>query len=725
MIGLVVVAVSVAAYWCFYRPLPRTSGTIAAPLQAKATVVRDNLGVPHVMAETDEDGFFLQGFVTAQDRFFQMDMSRRRGAGELAEILGPRALNSDRQARRMRLWRIARRYAESLEPENRAAFAAYARGVNFYLETHRSRMPVEFRILGYDPRPWRIADSIVVALQFFETLSSTWRDEIRKQKLFAGGDSDRVRALFPLWSPVEIQPGSNAWVLSGDRTVSGKPLLASDPHLPFTVPCFWHEVHLRTRDSDVTGVAIPGLPGVIIGHNRRIAWGATNLLFDVQDLYMERLDPRTGVYTFRGRRLQAVREMESIPVRGRTPEQLSKWVTHHGPIIVSSSELHLALRWTAAGLNSFPYPFLAINRAENWQQFRKALSGYGGPAQNFVYADVDGNIGYQAAGKLPRRGNYDGDVPVDGSSGMFEWDGFIPFDELPMQYNPSSGMIVSANQNPFPRNYPYRVSGSFAAGYRAHRIQQLLSSRERWRADELLGVQTDIYSSFEHFLAGQLVAAWDRRGRNDTGLSRAVDLFRKWDGRMDAHAAAPFLARLLFQHIRTAIAERASPGGGILYGDGMAPAVIEWLLRNRPKNWFENYDQLLLRSFVDAVDEARRIQGDDPDHWIYGRYNTLSFHGVWGAVPIIGRYLELNSFPLSGSPTTVKQTSPALGPSMRMVVDLADWESSLLNLTLGESGHRFSSHFDDQWKSYRAGKSFPLSFQRVGGGARLEFLTER
>lgn len=756
LIALALLTALAAGYWVFYRPLPQTSGEVTAPIRAAASVVRDKLGVPHIRAGSEEDAFFLQGFLTAQDRFFQMDLSRRRGAGELAEIFGAGAVESDREARRMRLDRIAEQYVRNLHGQDRAWFAAYARGVNFYLERNRNRLPAEFRILNYNPRPWSISDSVLVALNIFRTFSESWREDIRKQSFLAEGDSKKVRTLFPARTPLEDQPGSNAWVLSGSWTASGKPLLASDPHLPFSLPCFWYEVHLQAPGLDVIGASVPGLPGVIIGHNRRIAWASTNLRFDVQDLYMERLNPATGVFAYRGRLLRAVRETELIPVRDRKPVPLSKWVTVHGPIVISRGELQLALRWTAAEAGPFVYPFFAINRAQNWGQFREALRDYRGPAQNFVYADVDGNIGYQAAGMLPRRRSYQGDVPVDGSSGRFEWDGFIPFDELPTLYNPPSGRIISANQNPFPKNYSYRVSGSFAPGYRWRRIQKLLAGRRDWKARDLLSVQTDVYSAFLHFLAGELVTAWDKRAASsgssdklkdqrenrpnavsrvpsrkragdsqEPGLAQAVALLRNWDGKMDRNQPAPLIARLLYEHLRRSIATRVAPKAGVAYTSPMAPAVIEHLLRERPPGWFDSYDELLLGNFVDAVEEGKRMQGDDPGRWKYGRYNQLVLTSVVDRVPLLGNYLRLRPVALSGGSTTVQQVAGSLTPSMRLVADLADWDNSLMNLTLGESGQRFSSHFRDQWRTYQDGGSFPLIFEQFRAKTRLEFIPER
>ncbi len=721
-VAVALAAALVTVYWFAWRPLPKTSGTLRAPLTQPASIARDARGVPHIRAGAIEDAIFLQGFAAAQDRLWQMDALRRLAAGQLAEVLGPAMLESDRVARRLRLHRIAESQYASLSSSERAALAAYTRGVNYFLETHRNRLPVEFSILRYDPRPWSGIDSLLIGVHIFRVLADSWEREIQKRSLLAGGDRAKVDFLYPVRAGTEVQPGSNAWALSGARSASGKPLLASDPHLEYSLPGIWHIVHLQAPGLNVAGVAFPGVPCVIIGHNERIAWGITNLHFDVQDLYLEKLDPETGRYLFRGRMEQARLEREYIRVRGGATEEMRLWVTRHGPVILSEGSSHYALRWTAADAAGFGFPFFELNRAGNWREFVSALSHYSSPAQNFVYADRDGNIGYQAAGRLPIRKNHGGDVPADGSSGEFEWEGYIPFDELPRSYNPPSGMVVTANQNPFPENYPYRVSGTFAPPYRSLQIRALLSSRKNWRPEDMLAIQKDVYSPFSHFLARQLVEACARRGVTKPALADAIALLGSWNGQMDKDLAAPFIATLTYQHLRKAVVERASPGKGLVYRLEIAPAVIERLLRERPPGWFSDYDGLLVSAFSDAIEEGQRIQGRDVKKWKFGRYHQLMIpHPVLSRLPLIGQHFRIGPVPQSGSRATVKQTTPRMGPSMRMVADFSDWDKSFLNIVTGESGQPLSPHFTDQWESYYYGRSFPMQFQNVDARDVLHF----
>ncbi len=724
-IALLLAAGAGALYWWGYRPLPQTSGEIAAPLEKPAEVVRDGLGVPHIEAGDDDDLFFLQGFVSAQDRLFQMDFLRRKAAGRLAEILGKTALKSDRQAQTLGMEEIAAMHARELDPAARRAFAAYARGVNFFLESRRGRLPVEFTLLRYDPRPWRIADSLLVALEMFRTLSSTWRADLARYSLLQSGDADRVRRLYPVWSGIEPLPGSNAWAVAAERTATGKPLLAGDPHLEFSVPPVWYQVHLRSPGYHVAGMSLPGLPGVIIGHNDRIAWSVTNLQFDVQDLYLEQIDPATGQYLYRGSVYRAGRRVSRLRVRGARPVVVETWVTRHGPIVAALGGRRFALRWVAREPGVFRYPILALNRADDWREFRAALAHFPGPALNFVYADVEGNIGYQVAGKLPVR-DYDGAYPQDGAAGTFEWKGYIPFDDLPSAFNPPSGIIVSANQNPFPQNYLYRVGGRFAPGYRARRIRELLLKKRQWSVESTLAVQMDIYDAFLHGLAGRAVAAWQRRPKDDPVLDEAVERLRRWDGRMDKASTAALIARLLFLHLRRKVAERAARGAGLLYDFPMAAAVIETLLRDRPTDWFADYDAVLIEALADACDEAERMFGPGLEHWQYGLWNRLTpSGGLLARLPVAGRYFRFKPVALSGSPNTVLQVNGAVMPSARMVLDTADWDNSQFVLPFGESGQRFSKHFRDQWTAYLQGRAFPSQYQRISGGVRLRFVTAR
>jgi penicillin G amidase len=734
LIAIALIAALVAFYWYLYRPLPTTSGTIQTVVSQPVRIDRDDLGIPHIKARTMDDVWFAEGYATAQDRMFQMDGLRRLAAGELSAIVGPAALASDRESRRMRMRRIAEQVYVEMEPSDKAAMQAYARGVNAWIEAHHGRYPIEFTLLGYDPQPWSVVDSLLCGLHMIRTLTNDWKSKLIKQQMLRGGEPDKVNYLYSPRSGLEIlpggdvHPGSNAWAVSGAHTATGKPLLSNDMHLEFGLPGVWHAEYLEAPGMKVAGVSLPGLPGILSGHNDRIAWGETNLEFDVQDLYLERIDLRSGQYLYNGKIEQARSERELIQIKGRPTEEMTTWVTRHGPIIEAANGQAVALRWVASESGAIADVFLDVDRARNWGEFKHALSRLGGPAQNFAYADVDGNIGYQAAGRLPVRRDWSGGVPVDGSTGANEWDGFIPFDQMPESYNPPEGFVVTANQNPFPAEYPYRVTGGFDPGYRARQIHDmLLAGGNKLGPADSLRIQKDVYSAFIHFIARQLVAAWDaRKGSDQQVFTDAIALLRTWNGQMDKDLPQPLIAMLAYQYLRKAVAERASPGNGDIYDGKFATAAVEHLLRERPRAWFGDYNQLLLQCLGDGIEEGQRMQGKDPRRWRWGKYMYLSIENpVITHVPLIGKYFNIGPVPMSGTSTSVKQTTRVLGPSERIDTALGDWDHSLMNLPIGESGQVASRHYRDQWVEYYNGHSFPMQFNKVDSKGTLTLLPQK
>jgi penicillin G amidase len=712
-VALLLVAAGGLTAWYVGRPLAKLSGSLKMPVAAKAEVARDKLGVPHIRAGSLDDALFLQGYVHAQDRLFQMDGLRRLAAGELAEVVGAAALESDRESRRLRMKRVAEQHYAAMPADERRLFTAYARGVNHFIETNRGRLPVEFTLLGYDPAPWSAVDSILAGMQMFRSLTNTWREEVLKKSLLAKGDAEKIGFLFPERSGDEVQLGSNAWVVSGKHTASGKPILANDTHLEWGFPGPWYSVHLTAPGLNVAGFSLAGLPLVLIGHNERIAWGITNLHFDVQDLYLERFDAASGRYVFQEQLEQARLETDVIRVKNGKNVDFRLWVTRHGPVFFEAQGAAYTLRWAGAE-PGFHFPFLNIAKAGNWPQFTQALSRMPGPGSNLLYADVDGNIGYHAVGRFPIRENHRGDLPADGVSGKNEWSRMIPFEDLPSAYNPASGRLVTANQNPFPASYRHPVHGNFASPYRSRQIETRISARGGWKPEDMLRIQTDVYSAFSHFLAQELVKAWKARGQNNPNLAEPAKLLAAWDGQMRTGAPEPFLVSLAYQAVRKAIGDSAAPGQGANYEFQMAPAVIEKLLRARPAGWFADYDQMLLQAFSDSVEEGKKLQGGNPAKWDYGRYTMFALpHPVLGRLPYAGSWFTIGPVPMAGSATTVKQTSRRLGPSMRFIADLSDWDKSLHSLTIGQSGQPLSKHFRDQWDAYYAGRAFAMPFLKV------------
>ena len=725
--AILIALILLAVYWYALRPLPKIAGQMAAPVSGYASIRRDERGVPHIEAASWQDALFLQGFATAQDRLWQMDTLRRFGAGELAEVFGKAALPSDQRSRAMRMRALAENNAAHLSGDARTAMIEYARGVNYFIETNRGRYSLEFSLPGheYDPKPWTPTDSMLVGLVMYRDLTDSSTFEYEKGQLLRSADAGKVRILFPMSQGARLSPGSNAWAVSGAHSATGKPLLANDPHLAYGIPGTWHLVHLKSPGLNVSGAALPGVPCVITGHNEQIAWGVTNMQTDVMDLYAEQLDERTGHYVFQGKTEQAILNRQVIGVRGGKPAEINNWVTRHGPVVLHSGGQNLSLRWSAA--DGFSFPFLAIDRASNWKEFRAPLRDYWGPGQNFVFADRAGNIGYQATGRMPVRG--DGktviysDAPLDGASGAAEWTGYIPFEQMPSLYNPASGIIATANQNPFPEGFPFAVPGSYADRYRIGQIRSLLSARDGWKARQMIAVQKDVYSAYDDFLAKQVVKAIGSSPAG--GLGEVLDILRSWNGQMEHDLAAPVITELLHAQLAekltlSIVADKArkEPGseGEIVPKILPRPQVIEMLLRQRPKGWApkDDWNGWLLQNLRAAISVGRDRQGSRLKKWRWG--NVLQWklaHPVGKELPIVDRFFDIGPVEMSGSGTTVKQTTATVGPSERMVVDLGNLDASLQNLPAGESGMVASKHYKDQWNAYYYGNSFPMEFNHV------------
>jgi penicillin amidase len=607
LLGLaVVVAIVIAAVFVHVAraALPQVDGSIAvASLGAPVSVIRDARGVPHIQAQNAIDLFVAQGYVTAQDRLWQMDMSRRYTAGELSEVLGDGFLNLDEQQRILRLRSAGEKAVATLSQRDREHLDAYARGVNAYIDTHREALPLEFRILRYSPRPWTPTDSLLCGILMSQMLNgSEWETKLAREVVQSKLSPDLTADLYPntswrdhppgqpaanldensppepkhadrnerrtrdasriptalnatavdLPGPDEIPAaGSNNWVVSGAHTASGKPLLSNDMHLAHRIPNVWYEAHLTIASPgaapsfDVAGFTIPGLPYVIVGHNQRIAWGFTNIPPDVQDLYVETVNDKGEYLTPQGYKpFDSQREV--IHVKGKPDVVLTTRATRHGPVVsdlVEGEQRTLALRWT---LYEQPpsTPFFDVDSAQNWNDFRRAFSQFTGPGQNVVYADVDGHIGYQATGRVPLRHN-DVLVPISGSDVAHEWNAYIPFDAMPSVFDPPSGIIATANSRISPDRFPYTVSTSWdAPPYRTERIYRLLSANRKFTPADMLAIQTDIFSSYDLFLTQRFTYAIDHAQNATLEARAAADAMRKWDGRVTAESSAPTIVAI-------------------------------------------------------------------------------------------------------------------------------------------------------------------------------------
>jgi penicillin amidase len=772
----------------FYRAvraaLPQMDGTILlAGLTRPVTVTRDSLGIPTIAAASLEDLFFAQGYVTAQERLWQMDMTRRFASGDLAVILGPDFVAVDREQRILGLRQSAEKAVAAMDPTTHAQFQAYANGVNAYIAEHSKTLPLEFRFLTYAPHVWTVEDSLLVGLSMTEFLNhGYYKEELLKEKALAKLGPQITAELFvnsswrdhppgsegqslensppPELTPDEEEPaprgakgakpvpektptrkpvgqsalpafqlpspdsapearfhaGSNNWTISGAHTVSGKPLLSNDMHLDLRLPNTWYEAHLICGDFDVVGVTLPGMPYVVVGHNRDIAWGFTNLGPAVEDIYIEKFNEKGEYLTPQGW-AQPEHRKEIIRVKGKPEVNFDVVITRHGPIItdlVPGESRKLALNWIIYQPKASSIPFFRVNAAKNWDEFRAAFSTFGAPGQNVVYADVEGHIGYQGTGLVPIRAAGDGSLPVPGDTDAYEWTGFVPYDEMPSVFDPPSGIIATANGRISPDGYPHPLSFEWDSPYRTERIYKLLSKPKKYTPADMLAIQTDVVSEFDRYCAERFVYAIDHTPKASERAKAAADLMRKWDGSMDTDSVAASIAYFSRGKLNQLLLQ---PKLGDEWKDYtrwfMTPVWLENVLSHQPPQWlpdgYANYDELLTAAVEAAITDPKTPKALGLYTW--GRMHQIDIkHPFWSNVPILKRGAGPGPQPLSGDGVTVKQAGLHFGPSERFTADLSNLDNSTLNIVNGQSGNLFDEHYNDQWSAYYHGQTFKLPF---------------
>jgi penicillin amidase len=527
----------------------------------------------------------------------------------------------------------------------------------------------------------------------------------------------------------EAVNGSNDWVVSGAHTVTGKPLLSNDMHLGHQMPNLWYEAHLKCVNQsgslDVAGVTLPGMPYVIVGHNQRIAWGFTNVGPTVADAFIENFNAEGAYQTPQGWQ-QPEHRAEVIRVKDKPDVTVDVMLTRHGPIvtdILPGETRQIALRWTL--YDGLRMPFLDVDTAQNWEDYRKAFSQLDAPGQNVVYADVDGNIGYQTTGRVPIRAAGDGSLPVSGADNAHEWTGYIPFDKLPSIYNPSSGVIATANGRITPDGYPNSISAEWEAPWRTERIYHVLESGRKFAAADMLALENDIHSENDLFVAERFVYAIDHASKPSARAKQAADLMRNWDGRMLGSSAAPTIAvRSARELTRLLLEPRLGPApedpkrqeeslSWKTYHWEMQTVWLQNVLLHQPKRWlpekYPNYDELLTAAVEAAVNGPSAPQ--DLASWHWGSVNAVEIdHPVLGKIPFIGRWTAPGIKEQSGSAYTVKAVTAHHGPSERFTANLADLDQSTLNTVTGQGGNFLSPYYMDQWKAWYEGSTFTLPF---------------
>ena len=745
-------------------------------LQKNVTVFRDGRGIPHIEAESEDDLFFAQGFVMASDRLWQMDLYRRVARGETAEIFGKAILDEDKRWRKFGFSHIAEENLKNTAPEVRRALENYARGVNAYLATLDSKsLPPEFQILQYRPAEWKPTDSIIIGAILADGLSTTWTSDLTKAALqdlpkekfdlmfapdsrddvlLVGKDSEKAKSkaqtsdqkipvsnsVFDLIAQAETirknslerigvyaenLSASNNWVISGKRTLDGKPILANDPHLQAAQPPIWYLVNLSAPGFHAAGVTLSGSPGVILGHNEEIAWGATNVGPDVQDLYLETFNEKGEYKTPTGWKMPETR-IEEIKVRTNplktdtTIEKLEVVNTRNGVIFFEDGGKKYALNWTAFDPKVLTFDaFYFVNRAKNWEEYKTALKRYGGAQQNFIYADRQGNIGWYAAGKIPIRKTGDGSLPYDGATGAGDWTGFVAFEDLPHLYNPKENFIVTANQRTVGTSYKYHdLIARIFVPFRAKRIYDLIAANSKMTIEQSSDIQMDIFSILNSRFAREIV-------RQKAASDETLAILQGWDGKMSPDSQAALLA----EYIRRAFRDRIMSAA---LGTERAKKVrwanegnfLDKILMTQPKEWlpkeFSTYAELLKASEVDARESLIKTAGIDRSKWTWGGVNKIIFPHALASVPLFGAQFGVRSLPYKGSGGTAATPFVGQSVSMRFIASPGNWDNTRHIIPTGESGDPRSAHWADQLDGWYNGASpvFPFSKAAVEKSAK-------
>ena len=742
---LLFIAIGAWAVWRVRSAWPQVGGTLVARgLAAPVEVVRDRWGIPHIYAANEHDLFFAQGYVHAQDRLWQMHFNRIVGSGRLSSLFGPATLGPDRYLRTLGLRRAAARDWALLGAETRGFLTAYASGVNAFLAAHRGALPVEFALLGVEPEPWTPLDSLTWSRTMSLNLSLNSGIELLRARLVAALGEARARLLIPLDTregPFIVSGrawGSNAWAVHGSRTESGMPLLANDTHLGLGMPSVWYENGLHGGRFDDVGFSFPGMPFVVLGQNRRIAWGITNLNADVQDVYREKLDdpkrPTRAEFQGRWEPLSLVRE--TIAVKGGKPVILEVRSTRHGPLIHEvtpdwKAAEPIAMRWAASEGSRLVDALADLDRAHSWQEFRQALSRWDTPSLNFVYADVAGNIGYQSTARVPLRApGHDGSVPVPGWTGEYEWRGYIPFEAMPQVLNPAAGFVVTANNRVAGPDYPYLLTMDWPPADRARRITALLAGERRATRESMARFQGDTYSAVAAALRPYLKAVRPQSPLEADALARAM----AWDLRFDPGEVGPtiYSAWLHFLLPDTFMnemgAELTKDAAPLVYGQS---GMLMDLMAHPNDPWFddrrtpqvEGRDDVVRRSFSQAIAWLAERQGRSPAEWRWGRMHTMTFvHqplGMSGIAPL-ERMFNSRSLAAPGADETVNSnlSDPehpfrvTFGVSQRYIADLSDLSRSLAINSTGQSGNLFHRHREDQAPMWARGDYHPVLASR-------------
>ncbi|MDX9772425.1 MAG: penicillin acylase family protein [Bacteroidales bacterium] len=758
--------------------LPELNGEMTlSGLTADAKVIRDERGVPHIYADNEHDLYFMTGYITAQERLWQMDMVRHATQGRLSEMFKRDMCETDYFLRALEMSEKSKLVLEKEDPAVLATLQAYTDGVNAWIKKCGKKLPPEFKILGYTPEPWTLTDiTNIIGFIGWDLASANLTDEINNYKLVKKLGPEKASGLIADWNLVDevVFPdfkiddellnksisaigsmkeleklgivtlsGSNNWAVTGARSETGKPILSNDMHLGFNVPGFWMQIHqVIPGELNVTGVLFPGEPFIIAGHNERIAWGMTNLSVDDIDLFVETVDSSGNNYMYNGQWLPFRNEEELLKITDDSSQTRSIKYTHHGPVISGMRGIDdavLTMCWSGYDYSDEIKAVYLLNRAGSWDEFRVALSNFKSISQNFAYADVDGNIGLNTGGGVPvRKGT--GLFPRKGDTDEYEWKGYVPFEFLPTSFNPAEGFVSSANQRTVTEGYPFFISGEFAMPYRIMRIREMAAEKEILGIDDFRRMITDNHSVYAAMLTPALLKAAATIEDPDGTEQAAIDELKGWDYSMGASLIAPSL----FEFIRIELARNIMYDELTdLYGASLGRQYdfyIYRMLKEGPDEWVDNIntpeketmDEIIALSIRSAIDTLTAKYGEYGNNWQWGKIHTFTLEHPMGSVRILNRLLGLNSetYSVGGSYHTVEPYAfrdnfrAHHGASERHIFNTADWDKSLTVIPTGTSGIPGSPFYLSQTDTYVNNGFYeePFTDQAVEMAKRYEMI---
>ena len=739
---LVLIVIASALYVNYYidKTLPDIEGkVIVKGMDEDVKVTRDEKGVPHIHAKSDADLYRAQGYVQAQDRLFQMDLSRRQASGTLSEVVGSSTIKTDKFFRTFSLRDAAKKSYDGYSKEAKQVLGWYAEGVNAYIKQAKKEgtLPYEFKVLGYEPTPWTAVDSLTIGKYMAYDLGGNWSMLAFRHWSLANLTADQVQELmihYPenaksiieenIENTVKVSGqfdaslipnefnGSNNWVLSGDKTQSGKPLLADDPHLGLSTPSIWYQMHLTSPSQNVSGVIFAGIPGIILGHNDHIAWGVTNVGPDVQDLYIEIPNPDNPTqFKYENKWEQAEVRKEKIKVKGEKTIDYKVVVTRHGPIISDLAfkkekpTAVFSMQWTALQSTQELQAILNLDKAKNWHEFETALTDFKAPAQNFVFASTDGTIAYKANGLIPIRKRGDGQFPVPGYSADYGWKGYIDFNQLPKVVNPDSGYIATANNKVVGSGYPYHITDFWAQPYRYERIVEMLEEKDDFTVEDMENMQLDTENLYAKEFLPNLIESVKKQGK----LEDVIKMMEEWDYQDSVSEGAPLIYNLWMIKIQQQLFKKSMPADVYDMMPGkynITDEILRQAYKGKPGEFVDKaggIDELVTKALQETVKDIKESHGEDLSNWRWGDYHQVVFkHPLSSASPILAKLLDSKKTPVSGSKVTVRAAASDKtgivnhGASWRFVADLSDLSKAYHIVGPGQSGHVRSQWYHDQ-----------------------------